>query len=238
MDYVKIYCELVEKRLLEPYDGEYSEKHHIIPKSIANDVFICSLLEMFTPNQLVIFSLREHFVAHRLLVKICQPNKNCLFKMLHALNLLQSRGASSHSYFVYKSQYSQMLSEYQTGNPSPAKGCKWSDESKQRRKDNHYMKGKTYEEIYGEEKAKELKELRRIGSTDKLLSAETKQKISEAAKNRTPEHREKLSLVRKGKPLAEETKRKLSEHFSNPDLNPKVHQTLYTFYNINTRRDS
>ena len=52
--------------------------------------------------------------------------------MLHALQLLQNRGATS-LYFQYKSQYSQLLSETLKGKPSRAKGCKWSDEAKQKR---------------------------------------------------------------------------------------------------------
>jgi len=48
----------------------------------------------------------------------------------------------------------------------------------------HKSKGKTYEEIYGIEKARELKELRSKAWTGRKVSEDTKNKMSQAAKSR------------------------------------------------------
>ena len=235
MNYLKIYKDLIEKRISNPYAGAYSETHHIIPKSLSSDSFINSLLNEYNNCSIVTLSLREHYVAHRLLVKICENNKNCYLKMLHALQLLQNRGATSHLYFQYKSQYSELLSETLKGKPSRAKGCKWSDEAKQKKSDNHYMKGKTYEEIYGEEKAKELKENRSKSSKGRKWSEDTRELMKDAFEKRnTPEWREKISLSKKGIALSEETKNKISQFFSNSYLNPNVDQRYFTFKNVKT----
>jgi hypothetical protein len=73
--YKKIYFDLIEKRKQEPYTGEYAEKHHILPKSLggSND-----------SSNLVCLSLREHFIAHRLLSKITNGSDN--IKMMWALH--------------------------------------------------------------------------------------------------------------------------------------------------------
>ena len=54
------------------------------------------------------------------------------------------------------------------------------------------MKGKTYEEIYGEEKAKELKENRSKSSKGRKWSEDTRELMKDAFEKRnTPEWREK-----------------------------------------------
>lgn len=69
-------------------------------------------------------------------------------------------------------------------------------------------KGKTYQEIYGEEKALELLEKRKISKLGKSLSNETKKKISTATKGRKPwnkdinlneEQKANISKSRRGK---------------------------------------
>lgn len=74
-------------------------------------------------------------------------------------------------------------------------------------------RGKTYEEIYGTEKAKELKESRSNSNRKRgRLSEETKKKISKAnkGKKRSDETKKKLSALRKGRKLSDEDKRKKS----------------------------
>jgi group I intron endonuclease len=92
---------------------------------------------------------------------------------------------------------------------------------------NNSRKGKTFEELFGEEKAKELKKSsskRFSGKGNpmygKKMSDETKQKISKAnsgkkngnyGKKLSEEHKQKLIAVNKGKILSEETKQKIRE---------------------------
>lgn len=74
MNYQLLYTTLVEKRILYPATGQI-EKHHIIPRCIggSNDT-----------SNFVHLSLREHFLAHKLLTKI-HPNNGSL---LYAANMM------------------------------------------------------------------------------------------------------------------------------------------------------
>lgn len=69
------------------------------------------------------------------------------------------------------------------------------------KKINGSRKGKTYEEFYGEEKAKELRELRRKESSRKH-SEESKQKVREKMKERTftEDHKNKIKETLNTKP--------------------------------------
>lgn len=79
-DYISL-CELAQERLV--IDG-YVEKHHILPKCIcAND------LQIRDENNLVIFSAKEHFIAHVLLSEMFEGITRR--KMLYALSALSFR---------------------------------------------------------------------------------------------------------------------------------------------------
>jgi hypothetical protein len=91
------------------------------------------------------------------------------------------------------------------------------------------MKGKTYEELYGQEKAKLLKESRKRTSSVRIVTEETKQRMKHSALKKmengcsmpsrkgvtdSDETRLKKSLAKKGKkrgPMSEETKLKISK---------------------------
>lgn len=67
MNYRKIYFEIINKALRKEYsgqrwkgDGNYYEKHHIIPRSLnGKDI----------KTNLVLLTAREHYLCHWLLVK-------------------------------------------------------------------------------------------------------------------------------------------------------------------------
>lgn len=72
MDYRRIYDSLIEKcRLRDKADG-YTENHHVIPKCLggSNDV-----------NNVVEMTLREHYIAHKLLVLIYGCNKKLIYAL-------------------------------------------------------------------------------------------------------------------------------------------------------------
>lgn len=75
MDYKAIYIKLVMKRAKEPFSG-VSEKHHILPKSIYGE------------GPKVTLSIREHFLAHRLLAKIYPAGTIEWLKMHRALYMM------------------------------------------------------------------------------------------------------------------------------------------------------
>ena len=67
MDYKKHYDLLIESRKNRSIsDGEYYEKHHIIPKSMGGGN---------EPNNLIYLTAREHFIAHWLLWRIHKNEK-------------------------------------------------------------------------------------------------------------------------------------------------------------------
>lgn len=77
MNYSTIYQNLIKSAQCRSRDPMVLyDKHHIVPKSLGGSD---------DPNNLVYLTLREHFVAHRLLVKIHQGSTQNYSKMIHAL---------------------------------------------------------------------------------------------------------------------------------------------------------
>lgn len=184
--YLKIYFSLIEKRKKEPYIGNVREIHHIIPKCFGGGN---------SHENLVHFSAREHYIAHKLLIRITEGfNRE---RMIHALWGMSNRikNNSSHLYMTSRNyENARKLFLEIAGNST---------------------RGKTYEEIYGKEKAKELKKLRgestrksRKGKTwEEIFGKENvelrKKQVSNGAKKRigqtrTKETREKIRNSRLG----------------------------------------
>lgn len=185
------------------------EFHHILPKSIfdikiARDILKINLKNKNDKNNIISLTFKEHYFAHLLLVKIFRKvNKNCYIKMLFAFNIMNNRGRKLYPYF--REEFKKLCSKNLTGKPSRAKGCKWNEESKNNKKINHYMKNKTYEEIYGIEKAKQLKEKRKLSMLGKVRNPEIGKKISKSKKDKpswskglTKEIDKRLDYVRPG----------------------------------------
>lgn len=113
--YAKYYYALVEYRKASPpATGQYTEKHHIIPKSLggSND-----------SDNLVVLTGREHYVAHRLLCKMTEGVHNqkmwmALHRMIHGK---LSPAVTSREYAYFREQWSQLASEH---HPSK-KGDEW-----------------------------------------------------------------------------------------------------------------
>lgn len=102
-----IYDSLMKRSRLRSYDSNIHEKHHIIPKSMGGDNSL---------SNIAILTFREHFLAHRLLVKITKGNNKS--KMVFALMTFfyfdyKRRGKikqnDSRSYEYYKSMFIQAL---------------------------------------------------------------------------------------------------------------------------------
>ena len=87
MNYLKQYNNLVESRKTlnrKKGQGEYFEKHHVIPKWLGGQD---------TRDNLVLLTAKEHFVAHLLLWKAYRdrPSSLALHKMTKSNNHLQLR---------------------------------------------------------------------------------------------------------------------------------------------------
>lgn len=105
MDYLSLYNSLVKRARQRPAPQHY-EQHHVIPKSLggANNT-----------TNLVKFTIREHFVAHRLLTKIYQgeAQKKMWFAYYRLCNRHQL--TNSRSYEQSKLQAKQYLSQIHSG---------------------------------------------------------------------------------------------------------------------------
>ncbi len=237
MDYLKHYQNLMKKTLNRNLEkGIYFEKHHILPTSIKSSGCAKKLLkDIVIYGKIVNLLPQEHYVAHALLVKVFKnKNKDCFIRMMFAFSIMKNKTNNNKKYALFRKDFSNLMKEKLTGNPSRAKGCHWSEE--RRKIGVRHLKGKTYEEICGIEKAKELKALRSKnfrGSLLKRFGEEKAEKIKEKLSNRiyTKEWRERISKINKGKKRTEEQKRKMRMFLGNPKNNWSIDKTLYTFTN-------
>jgi group I intron endonuclease len=81
-----------------------------------------------------------------------------------------------------KNRMSNYWKEYHKTHDNFNKGKKQETSQETRKKLSEAFKGRTYEEIYGPEKAKEMKEKRRLSALGKKHTEETKKLLSEKAK--------------------------------------------------------
>lgn len=164
--YLSIYNSIISRarsRVLP--SNEYFEKHHVIPKSLGGSN---------SKNNLVSLTPREHFICHRLLVRITIGEmKNKMKYAAWCLATLKQPNqqrirVNSRTYETLKQDWLATRKE----KPGPNLGRKWSEET--RRKQSELRKGIP------------------IGP----MSEETKKKLS---KPKTEEHKKKLSEARLGK---------------------------------------
>jgi hypothetical protein len=171
-------------------ENVYSEKHHIIPKSMGGSN---------AKDNLVRLTAREHFICHWLLTKMTVGELK--HKMIYAAWSMVRKSKGQDRYNMTSRTFDSLknqLSQAKKGKTPWNKGKTYSDETKAKMS---ALKKGTY-----------VPWNKGLGGTYEF-SEESKAKMSAAQKGRvfSDEHRLKLSLVQKGKPKSEETKRKLSE---------------------------
>lgn len=129
MNYRKIYFEIINKALRKEYsgqrwkgDGNYYEKHHIIPRSLnGKDI----------KTNLVLLTAREHYLCHWLLVKCFSKNTIERIKMIKAWFMMSATGDTSRpiismrDYEKYKVEFSNYISKCSIGNKNSQFGLKW-----------------------------------------------------------------------------------------------------------------
>ncbi len=219
-DFYKEYMDIISKNKKTHIDTGYYEKHHIIPKSLGGTN---------KKDNIVYLSAKDHFRCHKLLVNFTSGTDNqkmwsALWRMMNKQSYSQKRDYdfTSEEYETARINHSIAHSIRMSGKNNPFYGKKHTEETKKSMSAS--KKGKTYEEIFGEEFAKDMREKRKNESHNRVFSEETKEKIrnQKLGKKRDPELMKMIGEARKGskqsletlekKRIARELNKKTCEH--------------------------
>lgn len=111
--YTRIYYNIIERAKTRAV-VDYTEKHHIIPRSLGGDN---------SQDNLVRLTAREHFVCHLLLTRITQGQDKR--KMISAVFYLTGRGKSNRNNCFKRSRLYENLKKQHSANVSKQKkGCR------------------------------------------------------------------------------------------------------------------
>ena len=119
--YTKLYWKLIDNARKRLINIGYIEKHHIIPVSLGgtND-----------SENLVVFTAKEHYIAHRLLCKMVEGRSKYLmaFAIIQMSNTTRGRPRyvpSSITYVKLKEELSKTMREYAASLSQEARNAKW-----------------------------------------------------------------------------------------------------------------
>jgi ribosomal protein S27AE len=202
-EYLEEYYRIIKNNKIIDSKSQYCEKHHIIPKSLGGSN---------KKENTVYLSARDHFLCHKLLVKFTTGINNQ--KMWHALWRMMNKQSHSQQrdYTVTEEEYkearinhSKIQSKRMSGENNPFYGKKHTDSTKKKMSEN--KKGKSYEEIFGNEYASTMREKRKIETTGKKRSSATKEKIrqNKLGKSRDPELMKTIGEKLRGRKQSPET---------------------------------
>lgn len=122
MKYKKIYDEIIKNRLDNPVLNDYTECHHIIPKSLGGSDDKSNLVNLLA---------REHFMCHLLLTKIYEEGSNEWVKMVKAFMRMysftpyQNRYSNNKWYEYLRKNFSKAQSINQSGKNNSNYGTVW-----------------------------------------------------------------------------------------------------------------
>lgn len=209
MDYKRIYNQLIERARIRDFRSEKyrignllpevdTEAHHIIPKSIGGTN---------KKDNIAVLTLREHFIAHKLLCKIHPESESILLAFCIMCNRTQKKKSK-----LYKIGLSEAMSKQSKEY--------WSDP--QKRLDISNKLTDLYKNPELKAKISEKVKQSYIDNPDMII------KVKEAARKNwdNPEYREKHSKAMKAyietPGVCEEMSRKRKEeHAKNPELTAK-----------------
>jgi hypothetical protein len=192
----------------------YTEKHHIIPKSLGGNNL---------KNNLVRLTAREHFICHWLLTKMTTENNRN--KMLASLWMMSNiKNEHQQRYIVNSKIYEAIKIKAAKEFSKNLTGRKLSEETKRKISQTRKEKIKSGEIKVNEnkEKYKQIAEKRK----GKSHNEQTKKKIGDAHRGKTisTEQKEHLSKLNAGKSVTKETKTKISnrmkEQYANGERTP------------------
>ena len=129
MNYKKVYYAIINKALRKERtgqrwkgDGNYYEKHHIVPRSLGG---------LDSDNNLVLLTAKEHYLCHWLLFKSYELNTVERKKMLKAWFMMAAVGDTNrpsinmNDYNRYRNELAKTISDMQIGENNSQYGAHW-----------------------------------------------------------------------------------------------------------------
>lgn len=181
------YFSLISNRQANTFDG-YGEVHHVIPKSLGGSNEKSNLIRL---------TAREHFVAHRLLVKmvIGKDKRKMVFALKRTVSS-KTHIPNSRTFAIIREEYAAQMrgvprSEETRRRISLAvKGFKMPEEAK--RKISATTKGRPKpesfkEQLRGKPRSTEARKAISEGLKGRRMSEETRLKISDTRKRKFAE---------------------------------------------------
>lgn len=192
--YTNYYYNIIDKAKARALPPEiYTEKHHIIPKSLGGDN---------SKDNLAKLTAREHFICHRLLIKMVE-NNDYKKKMRFALNSFRRTSSNQQRYILSARQYEIVRNEASAARSQSQMGNKFAAGFKQ----SAETIAKRTAKVLGQKRKPWNDEQRKNLSksmTNKSKSEEAKKNMSIARKG-VPTERKGI----KTGPLSEETKKNM-----------------------------
>lgn len=172
MDYAKHYDTLIQRAQARSLSG-YAEQHHILPKCMGGSDLASNLVYL-TPE--------EHYVAHQLLIKIYPDNRLLVFAAHKMTSDPHGHRINLRLYGWLRRKHTETIKNHLTGRVSE-------------------RKGRTYAEIFGEDKAAELKHARSLQWRAKPKSQTHRKRISDAhkGKKKTAQHIKNQADAQRGR---------------------------------------
>jgi hypothetical protein len=136
--YTRCYYNIISKAKTSSYTTIYTENHHIIPKSLGGDN---------SKDNLVKLTAREHYICHRLLVKMTTGNDKrkmsyAIWAIINQQNSNQHRHkVNSRTYAVLREEHGRIHSLAVTGKVGNNIGKKFSSETKRKMSDSAKKRG-------------------------------------------------------------------------------------------------
>lgn len=186
--YYRIYKNIIERAKSRKNISTYTEKHHIIPKSLGgtNDA-----------DNLVRLTGREHYIAHRLLLKMTEGIAHG--KMVFALNSMMNRHNDTMDRYVPTSRVYEYLrlklseahkrmgrtEEHKAAISKAHTGKTVSEDTRRRQSEAIKAAGPAGGAVKGSTRKESTCNAISKARKGMQFSAEHKRKLSEAAKRRT-----------------------------------------------------
>lgn len=170
--YTLCYNTIIDKALNRDLDKSiYTEKHHIVPKSLGGSNF---------KNNLVILSAKEHFVCHLLLTKMTEGKEK--LKMVYAAWAMANLATyNQHREKITGSSYARLREIVSAQHAKFRTGKKHSEETKQKqRKPKNFKDG-----------------ISPLSGISRLQSVKDKISSSKFGKSHTAEHTKNVAEGRK-----------------------------------------